>query len=206
MSDPTPAPGPSRGDATRSAVPPAANPDAASASSGFDHASIERPDPALMKYYLLAAALTLIGFPFVIWPMLFKYNTLRYKFDDEGVSMSWGLLFKREIYLTYRRIQDIHVTRNLFHRWLGLADVAVQTASGSAGAEMTIEGIRDPEGLRDFLYSRMRGVREDAPAPPAAGVAGAGGESAAETPDTLALLHDIRDSLRDVRALLEARS
>jgi len=159
-----------------------------------------------MKYYLLVAAMTLIGFPFVIWPMLFKYNTLRYKFDDEGVSMSWGLLFKREIYLTYRRIQDIHVTRNLFHRWLGLADVAVQTASGSAGAEMTIEGIRDPEGLRDFLYSRMRGVREDAPASPAPGVADAAGDSIAEAPDALALLHDIRDSLRDVRALLEARS
>jgi hypothetical protein len=25
---------------------------------------------------------------------------------------------------------------------------------------MKVEGIRDPEGVRDFLYSKMRGVRE----------------------------------------------
>jgi len=69
-------------------------------------------------------------------------------------------LFRKEIYLTYRRIQDIHVTRNFVQRWLGLAQVSVQTASGSAGAEMTIEGIRKPELLRDFLYQQMRGVQE----------------------------------------------
>ena len=90
------------------------------------------------------------GIPFVFLLLYFKYHTLKYAFDDKGVSMSWGILFHREIYLTYRRIQDIHVTRNIFHRWLGLAAVSVQTASGSAGAEMTIEGIRNPEALRDF--------------------------------------------------------
>ena len=41
-----------------------------------------------------------------------------------------GHSLRREIHLTYRRIQDIHVTRNLFHRWLGLATVGIQTASG----------------------------------------------------------------------------
>ena len=28
----------------------------------------------------------------------------------------WGLLFRHEVYLTYRRIQDIHVTRNIVER------------------------------------------------------------------------------------------
>ena len=56
--------------------------------------------------------------------------------------MSWGILFRKQIYLTYRRIQDIHVTRNIFHRWFGLAAVAVQTASGTSGAEMTIDDSR----------------------------------------------------------------
>src|SRR4026209_1452029 len=125
----------------------------------FDPASITRPDPALMTYYLIFAALTVFGFPFVILPLYFKYHTLKYRFDDKGIAMSWGILFRREIYLTYRRIQDIHVTRNLIHRWLGLAAVSVQTASGSSSAEMTIEGIRQPELLRDFLYRQMRGVR-----------------------------------------------
>ena len=42
-------------------------------------------------------------------------------------------------------------------RWLGLARIAIQTASGSGGAEMTIEGLLQFEAVRDFLYSRMRG-------------------------------------------------
>ena len=125
----------------------------------FDPRSIKRPDEALLTYYVLLSALTLVAFPIVFLPRWFKYKTLRYELDDEGVSMSWGLLFRKEIYLTYRRIQDIHVTRNLIQRWLGLADVAVQTASGGAGVEMTIEGVREPDKLRDFLYTNMRGAR-----------------------------------------------
>jgi putative membrane protein len=163
--------------------------------STFDPTSITRPDPALMTYYFMVAALTVMGFPFVIWPLYFKYRTLQYRFDDKGISMSWGLLFRKEIYLTYRRIQDIHVTRNLFQRWLGLAAVSIQTASGSSGAEMAIEGVLQPELLRDFLYTQMRGVREDSalqPAPPPAG--------AESRPDEgLQLLREIRDELRRLR-------
>lgn len=165
----------------------------------FDPTTIERPEPELLTYYILCAALTVIGFPIVIVPLWLKYLTLRYRLDDEGVSMSHGLLFKREVHLTYRRIQDIHVTRNLFHRWLGLASIAIQTASGSSGAEMTIEGVKNPEALRDFLYTQMRGARGDHDEP---------SDSTAPPPDNdaLALLHEIRDELRATRAALEARS
>jgi putative membrane protein len=99
-------------------------------------------------------------------------------------------LFRREIFLTYRRIQDIHVTRNLFHRWLGLAAVAVQTASGTSGAEMTIEGIRQPERLRDYLYRQMRGARTDRSDAAEAGTA------IAPADEALQLLRDIRDELQ----------
>lgn len=154
----------------------------------FDPKATTRPDPALLKYYVFTALLALPAFPVVILPLYFKYHTLQYRFDDEGISMSWGVLLRREIYLTYRRIQDIHVTRNLIHRWLGLAEVAVQTASGSASAEMTIEGIRNPEALRDYLYQRMRGARDDAATP------------AGEPKDqVLHLLTEIRDQLRQMR-------
>ena len=75
--------------------------------------------------------------------------------------MSWGVLFKQEVYLTYRRIQDIHLTRNLLQRWMGLAKISLQTASGSSKAEMSIEGVLQAEQLRDFLYSRMRGAKNE---------------------------------------------
>src|SRR5262245_566877 len=135
------------------------------------------------------ALLTGPGVVVLFLPMFFKYETLKYRFDDDGMSMSWGILFRREILLTYRRIQDIHLTRNIVQRWLGLATVSVQTASGSSGAEMAIEGILEAEPLRDFLYAQMRGAKGlDHGEPHAAAVANPGDEA-------LVLWRELRDAL-----------
>ncbi len=158
----------------------------------FDAQKIERPDPVLMRYYLLTALLTGPLSPIVVLPLWFRYITLRYKFDDTGVSMSWGVLFRKEIYLTYRRLQDIHLTKNILQRWMGLAKISLQTASGNSQAEMTIEGILEPEALRDFLYRKMRGSK--------AGndrmEQGDTDEDAPVSANTTELLTDIRDAMR----------
>jgi putative membrane protein len=125
----------------------------------------------------------------MFWPLLFKYHTLKYRFEDDGMSMSWGVLFRHEVHLTYRRIQDIHLTRNLIQRWLGLATVSIQTASGSSSPEMNIEGILEAEQLRDYLYTRMRGARGFHE-----GVIAA--VESAPQDEALKLLREIRDLLR----------
>lgn len=157
--------------------------------------AIERPSPRLLTLYVLRSlALCFLGpwFLVAIVPLYFRYHTLRYRFDDEGVAMSWGILWRRETYLTYARIQDIHISRGLFERWLGLGTIQVQTAAGSAGAEMGIEGLAEYEQVRDYLYSRMRGATlQVKPA------AVEHGDEATE------LLTQIRDELR---ALREART
>jgi len=120
---------------------------------------IERPDSSLMSYFVLASLVAGPFFFFVLIPLYFRYHTMRYRFSDEGVSMRWGILFRKEINLTFARIQDIHLTSNFVERWLGLARIQIQTASGSAKAEMVIEGVTEYRALRDFLYSRMRGAK-----------------------------------------------
>jgi putative membrane protein len=176
-----------------------------------DPRSITRPDESLLRYYFLVAALANVAFPFVMLPLWFRYHTLKYRFDDEGVSMSWGILWRREIHLTYRRIQDIHVTQNVVERWMGLSKVHVQTASGTAGATMTVEGLKDAGPLRDFLYERMRGARGEREAIAAIGTgavhalevtARSAGVDPAE--EALVLLREIRDTLRARRERGEA--
>ena len=172
----------------------------------FSPGQVIRPDPSLMRYYLFIAALTVFGFPFAALAYYFRYITLRYRFDadeDGGVWMAHGILFKKEVNLTYRRIQDIHVTRNILQRWMGLATVSVQTASGSSTPEMTIEGVLDPDALRDYLYQHMRGAKGQAPIDAHAIVGGAASSSTDD--EALTLLRDIRDSLADLRDSL-ARS
>jgi putative membrane protein len=125
---------------------------------------------------------------------------MRYSFDEEGISMKWGILFHREIMLTYARIQDIHLTSNLVERWLRLARIQIQTASASASAEMTVEGLHEFELVRDFLYSKMRGVRH-APGTPSAQTHAA----PAASHDLAAALRDVATELRGVREALERR-
>jgi len=158
-----------------------------------------RPHRNLLLYYFLQSLLLGPLFPALLIPRFFRFRTLRYRFDDEGVSMSWGALFRREISLTYARLQDIHLTSNFVERRLGLARLALQTAAGSAAAEMTIEGLQDFDELRDFLYSRMRGSRE-APAKVTA-------QMAHGTPigEAVAALREATAELRALREELAAR-
>lgn len=190
---------------------------ARSSSGPFDPRILTRPDRRLLKYYAIIAVFSGPAYPLVFLPLFFKYETLEYKFDDEGVSMRWGILFRREVYLTYRRIQDIHLTRNLIQRWLGLATVSVQTASGSALPEMAIEGIPQAEELRDYFYSKMRGGRRPSEHSAGSGPATdsgsaapltstASGGSGAHDVEVRQLLREIRDSLRTAADRWEARS
>jgi len=173
--------------------------------------ALERPDPALLRYYLVSSILTGPAFPFVLLFRYFRYHTLRYRFDHEGISMRWGVLFRKEIHLTYARIQDIHLSSNVLERWLGLARIEIQTASGSAKAEMTVEGIREFEEVRDFLYWRMRGIRGGAAAEPraAAAVRAARPAPAADTgapapPELASVLREVAGELRALRSELAA--
>ena len=160
--------------------------------------AIERPHPNLMVYYGLVSLLFGPFFFVALVVLYFRYHTMRYRFDAQGVNMRWGILFRREVSLAYARIQDIHLTSNLLERWLGLAQVKVSTASGSVSAEMTIEGLQEFELVRDFLYTRMRGV-QDRPAAPASPLAG----GASGLADIALVLNQVSQDLRAVRAALD---
>jgi uncharacterized protein len=152
---------------------------------------VSRPESALLTYFVLLSLASVCAAPVVLVPLLFRYYTLWYRFDDSGVAMGYGVLFRREMQLTYARMQDIHVSQNLLERWLGIGTVTVQTAG--AQGNLTLVGVRDIEAVRDFLYARMRGIRP-AVAEPEAGA-----------PSTEVVLTQIRDALVQAAQALEAR-
>jgi uncharacterized protein len=162
--------------------------------------AIERPHPHLWTYYLLSLLVVFPALPVFILPMWFRYRTMRYKFTDEGISMSWGILFRRQTIVNYARIQDIHLRSNFVERWLGLAKVMIQTASGNASAELTLEGLKEFEAVRDFLYLKMRGVK-DHPAAPASVPTG----HSAPDAELAGLLREITGELRALREELGRR-
>ena len=160
--------------------------------------ALVRPHKKLLTQYLCRSLIGTFMAPIVFVPLYFKYHTLKYRLDEEGISVSWGILFRREIHLTYKRIQDIHVSRSLVERYLGLGTVELQTAAGSSQAEMSLEGLEEFDAVRDFLYRRMRGHEgvEAVIASP----------TDAPSDELLTLLRGIRDDLDAARRVLEQRS
>ena len=83
--------------------------------------TLERPGPALWRLYIIQAILSgpilIVTLPY----LLFRYHTLRYRFDEEGIHRSSGFI----------------------QRSLGLADVLVQTL-----IQQRLRGLKDA-GLGD---------------------------------------------------------
>ena len=163
--------------------------------------AVDRPHRNLLTYYLLGSLVLGPLFFLALIPRYFRYRTLRYRFDDEGLSARWGILFRKEVHLTYARIQDIHLRSNFVERWLRLSRVEIQTASGSAKAELTVEGLLEYEAVRDFLYSRMRGIKS--PDPPA--VPARPEDAGPVEADLAATLREVASELRGIRSALESR-
>src|SRR5438552_7335337 len=175
--------------------------------------TLDRPHRALWTYYIITSLFTGPGIIATLPYLFFRYHTLRYRFDAEGIHMKVGILFRREINLTYARIQDIHLRSGILQRWLGLANVQIQTASGSAGPELVIEGFKEYEAIRDFLYTRMRGyqaARQRSASDAGIGTNRASAPVGSASPGTnqdaemVSLLLNIRDEVQRTRELLES--
>lgn len=151
--------------------------------------AITRPQPSLLTYYVLTSLVLLCAAPIALVPLFFRYHTLWYRFTDAGVSMGYGLLFRRELQLTYARMQDIHLSQNILERWLGIGTLVVQTAGSGEGGNLRIVGVREVSAIRDYLYARMRGVRSEPPT----------------QTSTDALLIEIKEALEATAAALSKR-
>src|SRR5262245_48515566 len=126
----------------------------------FDPGKIERPHPSLLKYFAIISILTGPGF-FAQFPLLFfKYETLKYRFEDDGMSMRWVLLFSNEINLASRRIQDTRSSRIIIQQWFGLPIRPVQTAEGSAIPHRSMEAIPEVQKLLVHLYPNWAAVKD----------------------------------------------
>ena len=149
------------------------------------------------EWPLAAAALYAFFYLVTVAYLYAQYRTLRYRFDADGVTRSWGVLFRRETFLAYGRIQDAQKAQGVLERALGIGTVTIESA-GATKPE-SIEGLRDYELVRDFLYEKMRGGLSAAPAKtlvPGAPVAHY----------DLVLLASIRDEVRALRGAVERRT
>src|SRR5690606_11562323 len=53
-------------------------------------AATERPAPVLLRYYFWYSLAFVPLFPIVFLPLYFRYRSMRYHIDAEGITMRWG--------------------------------------------------------------------------------------------------------------------
>lgn len=96
---------------------------------------------------------------------LAKYVSFRYRLGEEELVVREGIVTRNERHIPYARIQNIDLVQNPFHRWFGVAEVRVETASGERPeAVMRVLSMSAVDSMRENVF---RGRRQGTAAPQA---------------------------------------
>ena len=90
-----------------------------------------------------------------------RYFTFRYRYEPHELVIRSGLIFKNERHIPYARIQNIDAVQNLFHRWLGVVDVRIDTGSGNdVDAKLSVVTWTAYEEMRQRVFAERPAARE----------------------------------------------
>ena len=100
------------------------------------------------------AGIAILVFAGALIGTFFRYFTLRYRIQDSDLVISEGLLFRRVRAVPVRRIQNVDLVQNILHRIFGVAEVKIETASGTeAEATLRVLTKRQIQELREAIFA-----------------------------------------------------
>jgi putative membrane protein len=104
--------------------------------------------------------IAMVAFGFAVLRTLIRYFTLRYRITDQELQLNEGLIFHNQRTVPLGRIQNIDLRQNLLHRWFGVAEVKIETASGKeAEAVLRVLTSGQIAALRAAVFGRRAAVR-----------------------------------------------
>jgi putative membrane protein len=132
-----------------------------------------RGQNAIELILVLMGGLSIVG---AVW----KYMSTHYVMTGQTLTLNTGVIFKQAISIRLDRIQNVNLKQHLLHRFFGVAELHVETASG-ASAEVSLQVIKleEAQWLRAALMSVASTAKAGASAiesgaPPEQGVASQG--------------------------------
>ncbi len=109
-------------------------------------------------------ALFIVMFVLTATRAIIRYFTLTWRLDETELVVKEGVFRKSERHVPYARIQNVDLVQNVFHRLFRVAEVRVETASGSEPeAVLSVLALNDVEALRARIFHE-REVAHDAAA------------------------------------------
>jgi len=98
--------------------------------------------------------------PAVVYALV-RYISLRYVVSEDELIIRQGILRRDERHIPFARIHTIDTSRTLLHRWLGVTDVKIQTASGKEPeAVLQVLSLTTAEQLRRRVVTRRHEVQD----------------------------------------------
>ena len=109
-------------------------------------------------YIILSAVL----FVPAVMRSVFRYFTLRYCIKDDHLVVTQGLIFRNARTIPVERIQNIDFVQNPLHRIFNVAEVKIETASGTKPeATLRVLSMAQMDTLRNAVFKNQAEVKNE---------------------------------------------
>ena len=178
---------------------------------------------------LVASVVGIVALPVWLvagwWWAVRSWEVLECELAERTLSIGYGIWFRTEKSIPLEQIQDVSVRHGPLLDWLGLTKLKIETAGqgSSQQAAGNLVGVEEPIAFRDRILEQRERLsdRRSGVLPPGAGegtsamrgaadgadrdAAGAGAGSAGRpgSPETAALLAEIRDAVLRIEDRLD---
>jgi membrane protein YdbS with pleckstrin-like domain len=175
--------------------------------------------PLIEVVEVLGILFFLVQLPVTLAAVRLEFELHWYIVTDRSLRIRSGLLRLQESTMSFANLQQVEVKQGPLQRWLGLADVRVQSAGGGGGQSPhgqtddslhtgVFHSVDNASEIRDLILERLRRFRmaglgdpEDHHAVIVGGVPPPGGISAPDA-TVLAAAHELLAEARALRAAL----
>ena len=128
--------------------------------SVVEEKTLEEIQPVFISYLgsfivgILGLFLFGIGLLVLIWIVLDRASK-RYTVTNKRVIVRKGIIAKNVDEVEIEHIRSINTRQSIWQRLLGYGNVLIGTA-GTAGIEIVIKNISNPEGIKDLIRSQRK--------------------------------------------------
>ena len=158
----------------------------------------------------LACVFTGIGILFLpIWYFAGKWLTRKYlashrcTLTDKSLKVAKGILTKTEKTVPLDRITDLGIVQGPLMRYFDIEALSVETAGSSSGMSLVqLQGIKDGRAFRDLVLAQ----RDKVSLSTSSATTSLPVESTVTSDQTVQLLTEIRDTMRNIENKLDNKS
>lgn len=112
--------------------------------------------PILFSFFIISILISLVLIPYIVVVLLVGYWLL-YKYKTELIVTSKrsrvkrGILSKNVIEIEHRDLRNARINQGVLHKLTGVGTLGL-SSGGESGVEVKIDGIENPEQVRDLVY------------------------------------------------------